>query len=197
MKPSNAERQRVDDESKHYIAEIVKETIKDLQQGGNIRYSSNYFQKTEKLLYSYWALKETVKQKEEEIEYLERNGLPGKSKSIVLVSPRSTNSEGDAYIELQEGYRKSKELTEWLLIKIEHALDTVKSDKYFFIIEEKYFNKAKNDDILEQLETMKESDGTVGSSERTFQRHKKRLIQKIVITLFGAGALMDICEDIV
>ncbi len=176
---------------KEIIADIVKETIKELQQGGNIKYGSSYFQKTEKLLHNYKALKAAIHQKETELtelKCLEENEKED-SKSIIVFN-------GEEYVEREEGYKRSKKLTEWLVKKIDRALDTIKNDKYFFIVEEKYFKKASNEDLSERLESLQEST-KIGSSERTIQRNKKRMIQKVAVTLFGAGALEDICRDII
>jgi len=187
----------VNEEYKRLIAEIIKETIVTVRQHNTEQYDKSYFQKTEKLLYNYPALKESIQQKEEELKYLDESGLPATSKSVITLSSRSTNTESDRYMELKESYQRSKERTEWLIGRIDNALDTIRTDKYFFIIEEKYFKKTTNEKILEIMD-LKQYNGTdIGISERTILRNKNRLIEKIVITLFGAGALEDICAEII
>ncbi len=184
-------------DDKKLINETVQETLKILLQSNKINHSISYFQKTEKLLYNYRAIKDSIQHKEDEIKYLEENGLPQKSKSIVMYSTSSRNAEGDTYIDIKEGYQRAKGITEWLIKKIDNALEKIKKDKYYFIIEGKYFNNMTIEDLAECADFSLVNKRKLGSSDRTIQRNKKRLVEKITITLFGAGALEDICEDII
>lgn len=139
----------------------------------------SYYKRVEILLYNYENLKDAIKQKEEDIEYLEEYGLPERSKSIVAYSSAGGNSKGDMYLELKEKYKRDQIEIERDLRRIDNALDKIRADKYFKIIQLKYLNKEderinKDESIAEALER-----------ERiTIIRNRKRLIQKLVTIIF-------------
>lgn len=139
----------------------------------------SYYKRVEILLYNYENLKDAIKQKEEDIEYLEKHGLPEKSKSIVAYSSAGGNSKGDMFLELKEKYIRDKIEIERDLRRIDNALDKIRGDKYFKIIELKYLNKEeerinKDEGIAEAL----------GRERKAIVRNKKRLINKLVTILF-------------
>ncbi len=139
----------------------------------------SYYKRVEILLYNYENLKDAIKQKEEDIEYLEKHGLPEKSKSIVAYSSVGGNSKGDIYLELKEKYIRDKIEIERDLRRIDNALDKIRGDKYFDIIQLKYLSNEeekvnKDDDIGEILE----------KDRRTIIRNRKRLINKLVTIFF-------------
>ena len=168
------------------VEQIIKktavETVKELEKARLTKQDgATFFQKTEKLLYNYNDLQEAVKQKERDIEFLQINGLQGKSKSIVLYSTNPGSAGADQYVEVLEAYRAAKERTERLISKIDRALNEIKQDPKYFIIQEKYFSDEKhsNEKIAEKF----------GINEKTVRRHRNRLINKLQILLFGADAL--------
>jgi hypothetical protein len=136
----------------------------------------SFYKKTELVLYNYEKLKLAVKQKDEDIEYIKDNGLPERSKSIVFYSTGGNVSAGDRYVELIEKYKLEKAETERDLARIENALDKVKNDKYFKIIELKYLNQeAKTDEEMAEI---------LEKDQSTITRNKKRLINSIKTILF-------------
>lgn len=164
------------------IKKAAQETVKELKKENMIkRNEQSYYQKTEKLLYSYPELQKALEQKDKDIELIKENGLPQTSKSVVLYSPGVGGISGEEkYIEIIEAYKASKERTERLIAKIERALDNIKNDEYYEIIKLKYFEKLESDiEIAEKINV----------SDRTVRRHKKRLINEIQILLFGADAI--------
>ena len=138
----------------------------------------SYYKRVEILLYNYENLKDAIKQKEEDIEYLDKHGLPERSKSIVIYSSTVGNSKGDMYLELKEKYKRDKIEIERDLRKIDNALDKIRGDKYYEIIAEKYLNKEserKNiEDIAELLKV----------NRKTILNNRKRLINKLTTILF-------------
>ena len=60
--------------------EIVKLVIDELDNRGIIKRNLNSFDNTIKLLYEYPKLKESIKDREEQIEDLKKYGIPSKSK---------------------------------------------------------------------------------------------------------------------
>lgn len=139
----------------------------------------SYYKKVEILLYNYENLKEAIKQKEEDIENLEKYGLKEKSCSVVIYSSAGGNPEVDRYLELKQRYTIEKLEIERDLKRIDNALDKIRKDKYFDIIQLKYLNKdeekvIKDDEIAENM----------NKDRRTIIRNRKRLIQKLVTILF-------------
>ena len=140
----------------------------------------NYFKETERLLYSLPALRLKVAQDEEDL----KNGLvlpPEKSRDIVKPSRGGggtfdPEAREERYIELR---KESMERTKKEIARIERALETIQDDEYFDIIPMKYWDLMQPAQIAEALHC----------DERTFYRHKNRLINKLKVVLFGADAL--------
>ncbi|HHX79959.1 MAG TPA: sigma-70 family RNA polymerase sigma factor, partial [Acholeplasmataceae bacterium] len=136
----------------------------------------NYFKETERLLYSLPALKLKVAQDEEDLEF----GIirPQRSKDVVFVS-----GAGGNHIDYEEDYVRrriaSMERTKKEIQRIERALETIEDDEYYDIIPLKYWDNLPPAEIAERL----------NCDERTFYRHKNRLINKLKVVLFGADAL--------
>ncbi|SDL19914.1 sigma factor-like helix-turn-helix DNA-binding protein [Natronincola ferrireducens] len=165
------------------IKKTAQETVKELEKARLLKSDgSTLFQKTEKLLYNYPNLKEAVKQKEKDIEYLQKYGPQNRSKSIVFYTTGGTGKrEEEEYAELLEAYKAAKERTERLIHKIERAIKSVENDEYYKIIELRYFTDEKLDNS--------EIGIRLNISERTVRRHKNKFINKIQVLLFGADAL--------
>ena len=155
----------------------AKEVVEELKKQRLLKNNISFYKKTEILLYNYETLKKAVEQKDEDIKYIQEHGLPEKSKSIVFYSSASGNiSSSDRYLELIERYQLEKAETERDIKRIENALDKVRDDKYFKIIELKYLEQtAKTDeDIAEILE----------KDQSTITRNRNRLINSIKTILF-------------
>lgn len=136
----------------------------------------SYYKKTELLLYNYEKLKLAIKQKEEDIQYIRANGLPGKSTSIVVYTPGGNKTAGDRYLELIEKYEADKVEIERDLSKIDNALDKIRNDKYFDIINLKYIKQEVKSD--EEIAEVLEKDRT------TISRNRNRIINALKTILF-------------
>lgn len=140
----------------------------------------NYFKETERLLYSLPALRLKLAQDEEDL----RNGLvslPEKSRDIVKPSQGGYRMhDPDAREERYIADRmESMERTKKEIQRIERALETIQDDEYYDIIPLKYWDQIPPAQIAEALHC----------DERTFYRHKNRLVNKLKVVLFGADAL--------
>lgn len=155
------------------VADVI---IERLRSSNMLRSEMSYYRKVEVLLSTLKTLKDAVKQKDEEIIELQKYGIPQKSKSIVCYSSAAGTTQGDRYLELEEKYRAEKKETERDIKRIENALEKIKDDKYFKIIELKYLSEETKTD--EQIAEILEKDRT------TIIRNKKRLINKLKIILF-------------
>lgn len=155
----------------------AKEVVQELRKQRLLKANMNYYKKTEIVLYNYETLKKAVEQKEEDINYIQEHGLPERSKSIIFYSTSSGNvSAGDRYIELIEKYKIEKAETERDIVRIENALDKVRNDKYFPIIELKYLKQtAKTDEEIAEI---------LEKDQSTITRNRNRLINSIKTILF-------------
>lgn len=139
----------------------------------------NYFKDTEKLLYSYPALKLALAQYDDELKH--GIVLSGKSKDIIRFSPNN-GSRLDPELVAEANIQSkiaSIERTRAQVQRIDRALETIQDDQYYDIIPMKYWDLMQPAEIAERL----------GCDERTYRRHKNRLINKLKVVLFGADAL--------
>lgn len=168
-------KKQVEKEVKRSIEAIIKARI-EFEVG-----QRDYFKETEKLLYNYPALKLKLAQDEEDLE----NGLlVPKERSKDIICPSRNNNYGPhdplAQAERYIAERKaSMERTKHGIRRIERALETIQDDEYYDIIPMKYWDLMQPAQIAE----------TLHCDERTFYRHKNRLVNKLKVVLFGADAL--------
>lgn len=168
--------------SKGTAEEVIKK-LSDNKLFGSTEKSNkkelSYYKKVEILLYNHNNLQEAIKQKEEDIENLEKYGLKEKSCSVVAYSSAGGNPEADRYLELKNRYTIEKLEIERDLKRIDNALDKIRKDSYFDIIQLKYLNREgfeikTDEDIAVYLE----------KDRSTITRNRKRLINKLVTILF-------------
>ena len=168
-------RKSVDEAVKKAAEAIIKARIEfDAAQ-------RNYFKETERLLYSLPALKLKLAQDEEDMA---SGMLVPKERSKDIVCPTGSSSYGPhdplSQAERYIAERKaSMERTKKEIQRIERALETIQDDEYYDIIPLKYWDQLPPAEIAERL----------NCDERTFYRHKNRLINKLKVVLFGADAL--------
>ena len=165
--------------------ETARATVSEMRINNMVRKELTYYKRVELLLYNYENLKEAIKQKEEDIEYIDKNGLPEKSGSIVVYSTVGGVSKEDRYLELKERYIRKKIEAERDLKRIDNALDKIRDDKYFDIIQLKYLNKEED-----KLNTDEEIAERINKERRTIIRNRKRLINKL-ITIFFPESIKD------
>lgn len=156
------------------------ETLESLKSNRFLKDSISYFRKVEILLYNYNKLKEAVKQKDEDIEYIEKNGLPEKSGSIVIYQTGGGNiTSQERYVQLIEKYKLEKAETVREIKRIDNVLRKIRDDKYYKIIELRYLNAKNNDNVSDSdIAEILDKDQT------TITRNRKRLINNIKVILF-------------
>ena len=174
--------------NKELIKEVIKEVIEELWKMNLLKAELlNPFQKMEKLLYMYTGLKLSIDRKKNQLEDLEKNGI------IPLIMGISERVDGGiidhkSEVEKQED-RKEKlkneiDYFEKTVDLINNALDTIRADKYFKIIELKYFNRKTIDEISEEMNV----------EERTIRRNKNRLINELVHVFISEKDLKNLTE---
>jgi RNA polymerase sigma factor (sigma-70 family) len=163
------------DEATKKAAEAIMKANAEIDAG-----QRNYFKETERLLYSLPALKLKVAQDEDDL----RNGqVKFREKSRDIVKP-SRGGGGTFDPEAREeryiaDRKESMERTKKEIQRIERALETIEDDEYYDIIPLKYWDNLPPAEIAERLHC----------DERTYRRHKNRLVNKLKVVLFGADAL--------
>jgi DNA-directed RNA polymerase specialized sigma subunit len=164
------------------IEKIIKKAVKEgIAAGYSVKQQEvkNYYKQTEKRLYSYPNLKLGINAYQDEIKSLKKYGLPGKSKSIVYM-PSGSRLDRDDLLEARiQDLCYKIQCNKDEIKEIDEALKLIKDDAWYKVIEYKYFQGHKDNEIAEILTC----------DESTVRRNKKRLVNKIVVRLYGAAAL--------
>jgi len=142
------------------------------------------FQKTEKLLSELSLLKGAIDSKNMLIEDLKKEGISIQKKETGVNVQASK-----VYLsELEKVENKIEKLEEEIarienvVNMVERALDTIRNDKYYKIIEMKYFDDMTFEYIAENLDI----------SERTAKRHKNYMIRQLQLIIFSDDVLKNI-----
>lgn len=168
--------------SDNSIKQAVKEIIEELKKEKLIKENKQTpYQKTEILLYSYQDYIKAIEEKKKIIKEIQQHGLKQKSKSVVLYGSSSGNDKDPEYEKIQ-AILNSINLTKRLIALIDSALNTIKDDEYYYIIEQKYFKKKTFEDISEEVD----------KDVSTISRNRSRLINKISILLFSDEVLSNL-----
>ena len=168
--------------SKGTAEEVIKiltdKRLVKATEGSNKKELSDY-KKVEIWLYNYGNLQEAIKQKEDDIENVEKYGLKEKSCSVVVYSSTGANPESDRYLELKQRYIIEKLEIERDLKRLDNALDKIRNDNYFDIIQLKYLNSEED-----RVKTDNELVEILDKERITIIRNRKRLINKLTTILF-------------
>ena len=173
-----------------YTKKIIKE-VKDnkdmcLKIGYEVRKKEikNYYKHTERRLYNYPELISNIEKYNMDIKDIKKeykqHGLSKKSKDICLNNSagiRLSDEEilhGKIIIIQKKIERDEKEIAE-----IKYALQGIESDEWTDVIGLKYFEQLTEHEISEKLHT----------TDRTIRRHKNRLMNKIMVRLYGADVI--------
>lgn len=166
--------------------EMLNKFILALKREGMFKIKDNKmtpFQRTEQLLYKRSKFVDAVVSKRERIEELKKHGLKRQSKSITKYGAGS----GEVKTEIERLEEKIELIESTIADTEEHiqtldaALDKVRGDKFFKIIEMKYFEEMTHEEIGLEFEV----DGS------TICRNKNRLIKELSIQLFPDDVLNE------
>lgn len=162
----------------------AEEVVGLLKNKSMLKNGLSYTRRIEIVLYNYNNLLEAVKEKDEAINDLEEYGIPEKSKSITKFSVSGGNySKGDRYLELIEKYKFEKKETLRDINRINKALNRIKEDKYYKIIQLKYLEQTYEEDGEKKKYTDEKIAELLNVERITIIRNKKRLINKITTIL--------------
>ena len=142
------------------------------------------FQKTEKLLSELALLKGAIDSKNMLIEDLKKEGISIQKREtgVNVQSSKVYLSELEKVENKIENLQEEIARIENVVNMVERALDTIKNDKYYKIIEMKYFDDLTFEFIAEKLDI----------SERTAKRHKNYMIRQLQLIIFSDDVLKSI-----
>lgn len=142
------------------------------------------FQKTEKLLSELSLLKGAIDSKNMLIEDLKKEGISIQKREtgVNVQSSKIYLSELEKVENRIEKLQEEITRIENVVNMIERALDTIRNDKYYNIIEMKYFEDLTFENIAEKLNI----------SVRTAKRHKNFMIRQLQIIIFSDDVLKSI-----
>ena len=140
--------------------------------------SMSTYQMTERILYSYEALKIKIASDKEELQNEQPIHMPRRSCDIVKFSSGTSFLAMEIQDKIEER-KRSMERTEREVRRIENALATIRDDEYYEVIELKYFQQMTDEDIAEDMQC----------DRTTVTRHRKRLLNRLEIMFCGADAL--------
>ena len=144
------------------------------------------FQKTETLLFNYNNFVSVIQEKEEQIEELRQFGLRQKSCSITSFSGNTgmieVQSDAEKVEEKIEMIEFSISTTKNFIKIIDDALDALKDDQYFDIIQMRYMEGCSREEIAEHFDC----------DVKTITRNKNRLINLLQIRLFSDQVIQQI-----
>lgn len=174
----------MDKEAKKYIDETAKKILASIVPITNKTGYKSRYRQTEARLYAYPTLLANISRYEKDIEDLQREKITGHSKDLARFSLSSANC-GIRLTpeEIQEGkiigIQVKMERDTKAIEEIEKALDDIKSDEYYNVIEQAYFKELDDEVIAQNLHC----------GIRTVQRHRPRLVMKVAVRFYGAGVI--------
>lgn len=159
------------------IDERVETKIKDLKNINNLK---SPYRKVEVILKNYKNFQKMVVSLKEQLNNIE---------IVKKINPDSTKPVG--YVDYKPDIEKKEYIRDKIndeiliytnrILKTENALKFIKKDKYYKIIELKYFENYSVEEICNELNI----------SEKTFRTHRNRLIDSLSLYLFPKEILED------
>ena len=156
------------------IATAIKKAVSVGRQVGK-----NHYKETERRLFRYPELKKNIEEYRADIEDIKREDL-GKSKDIVKFGIHGGNTQQEDIEEKRQKLianienRIASDLYE--IRQIDRALERIRNDEHFSIIEAYYFEKCDTEEVAVRCHY----------SERTIRRYRKNLVNIISDALYGA-----------
>ena len=142
------------------------------------------FQKTEKLLSELSLLKGAIDSKNMLIEDLKKEGISIQKREtgVNVQSSKIYLSELEKVENRIEKLQEEIVRIENVVNMVERALDTIKNNKYYDIIEMKYFDELTFEHISEKLDI----------SVITAKRYKNKMIRQLQLVIFSDDVIKNI-----
>ena len=150
--------------------DIVKIVLVELEKRGLIKQNDNTFKNVELLLYNYEAIKNSIKEREEQIKDLKTYGIKEKSSSITtIVENVQKQSKSELIDNAIESLQQHIFRTKVFIKYIDKIIKKLEKDEYYPIIKLKYFKGKSIEEIAEILK----------KDSSTISRNKNRLINEL------------------
>lgn len=171
------EENTISKENVRLVLEVLQE------QGYEIRNRNSSFKVTEQALYLYPKIKEAINKNKEEIKYLEKYGLPNKSKDITTMASGLLMSDKQELIENKINKITQANVINYSYIeKINNVVGTLRNNKYYDIIRLRYFEGKTIEELCEYFEV----------SDTTIKKAKNKLINEIRVLLFPNNVINEL-----
>jgi len=165
---------------------IAEEVAKILKEDKEFKIQKNLtpFQRTEKLLYELKYLKGAIEVKRERLSGLQNDPvvLSKKETGVNVQATKKYLSEVEKIENLIENCENEIKRLEHVVNMTENALKNIEDDKYYKIIELKYFGEMTLEYVAEKF----------GVDERTIRRQKNRLVNRLRTLIFSDNVIQDI-----
>lgn len=178
---------------KQDLENIIKETVKStiLELGiGKVQHKDerSAFQKTELLLWNYKSFKRVIKEKEEQISDLRKYGVPHKGGAVHSYSSASDVHGLSTVEETVENavhtVQKSVQDIMDAINKIDAAMNSIRTDEFYPILELRYFNGMSQSDIAKAL----------NCTQQNISYHKNRLVRELSIRIFPNDVAKELLQ---
>ena len=168
------------------IERIAEKIIEKMKTDREIKTEKQLtpFQKTEKLLSELALLKGAIDSKNMLIEDLKKEGISIQKKEtgVNVQTSKVYLSELEKVENRIEKLKEEIVRIENVVNMVERALDTIRNNKYYDIIEMKYFDDLTFEHISEKLNI----------SVITAKRYKNKMIRKLQLVIFSDDVIKNI-----
>ena len=164
--------------------EIVSIVINELQKRNIIKNNYSTFKNTEQILFDYPKLKESIKDRKNQIKDYKEYGVPEKSKSITAISHDTMHyDKEDIIYNSIKGLQKDIYKTEVVIKFIDSVLKRFENDPYYSLIKLYFFEHKTYEQIASILDNKKKSnDKPIAIS--TIATNKNRLVRELQKYIF-------------
>lgn len=178
-------------DSKINNKEIVGIVIDELEKRSIIKKNYSTYKNTERILYDYPKLKDTIVERKEQIKELKDYGIPNKSKSITSISTNSFRQDADDIIEQSiKNLNKDIYKTEVIIKFIDRILNKFKDDPYISVIKLYYFENKTHEQIAELYDQKKKISRPTAPT--TIANNKYRLVKELQKYIFPNDYLYNL-----
>lgn len=186
MTLNKKERDEIINDIKDIFRTGITEVVANISQSKikKVKNINDYKQETAKKLYSYPHLKSNIAGYMEDLKNLNKEVF-GNAPAVHIINTGGQKMEIEE-LRCHEAIRIRKKIfrDEKMIKEIDRALDSVRQDKYFVIIEMFYFRKMKMEEIAEELKC----------DIKTTYTNRARLFNIIMLKFYG-GDIIEAQEN--
>lgn len=164
---------------------IIKKAVAEGYQAGLNQAEQqvkNTYKATEHRLYAYPDIKELIEQEKAYLKDLQDYGLRRHSQDILRFRKSGSRLKPEDMLEaIIQDYIAKIAASQHEIDVIDRALEGLKTDQYFRIIELRYFKQMGREEVGIEM----------NCDTSTVWRNQKRLVQRMAVRLYGVYAYKD------